>query len=88
MQIEIKEVNLGAISWTKGVDGLRKVPHVSIKYHAVRDGVESNLVIIEYTSSTLYQSEGFTRVLIRDKFYKHCAWIGVCLKVTYSTWTM
>lgn len=76
--IEINQDNLGTISWTEGVNGLRKVKHVGIKYHAVRDAVESKIVTVGYIPSSLNRSDSLTKVLIGEEFIKHRSWIGVC----------
>lgn len=76
---EIKQDNLGSISWTKGVNGLRNVKHVGIKYHAVRDAVESNIVRVEYVPSPENRSDSLTKVIIGDEFAKHRAWLGVTI---------
>lgn len=36
--------NLGAISWTNTVQGLRRVKHVALRYHYVRSIVEEKIV--------------------------------------------
>jgi len=75
--IDLKQDNLGTISWTEEVNGLRKVKHIGIKYHVVRDTVESKIINVGYTPSSLNRADGFTKVLIGDEFLKHRKWIGV-----------
>ena len=77
--IIIKQDNLGSISWTEGVNGLRKVKHVGIKYHYVRDSVERKIVQVGYTPSAENRSDSLTKVMIGEEFIKHRSWLGVCL---------
>lgn len=73
----IMQDNLGTISWTEGVNGLRKVKHVGIKYNYVRDAVDTNVCKVEYTPSAENRSDSLTKVLIGDEFFKHRKWLGV-----------
>ena len=69
--------NLGAISWSEGVQGLRSVKHVGMNYHNVRDMVDKKFVSIDYTPSTENRADCFTKVLIGDVFVQQRAWLGV-----------
>ena len=65
--ITVMQDNLGTISWTEGVNGLRKVKHVGIKYNYVRDAVDSNICNIQYTPSAENRSDSLTKVLIGEE---------------------
>lgn len=75
------------------MNALQKAKHVGIKYHTVRVAVQSILVSVKYTPSSLNQSDDFTKVPIVGEFLKHCAWIGVCfwlliqLRTCSGTWS-
>ena len=69
--------NLRAISWYEGVQGLRRVKHVGMNYHYVRDMVDKKFVSIDYTPSTENRADFFTKVLIGDIFIQQRAWLGV-----------
>ena len=73
----IKQDNLGSIKWTEEPNGLRKVKHVEIKYHVVKDAVLSKVVSVDYTPSANNRSDSLTKVLIGADFIKHRDWIGV-----------
>ena len=71
--------NLGSISWTEDTQGLRRVKHVGIKYHFVRDSIETKHVEIKYTPSHLNRSDSLTKVLIGNEFVQHRQWVGVII---------
>ena len=73
----VRQDNLGTISWTEGVSGLRRVKHVGIKYHAVRECVIEIEVQVYYTPSAENRADSLTKCLIGVYFYKHCSWMGV-----------
>ena len=70
--------NLGTISWTEEVQGLRNVKHVGIKYHYVREMVVNKAVEVIYTPSEKNCSDSFTKVLIGTTFQIHRGHLGVC----------
>lgn len=74
---QVLQDNLGSISWTEDINGLRKVKHVGIKYHFVRDCVESKIVKVGYTPSPDNRSDSLTKVVIGADFIKHRLWLGV-----------
>lgn len=63
--------NLGAISWTDHVQGLRKVKHVGIKYHYVREAVQHKHVCVKYTASSENRADSLTKGLIGEVFENH-----------------
>ena len=63
--------NLGSISWTEDVQGIRRVKHVGTKYHFVRDNIESKGVVVKYTPSHLNRSDSLTKVLISEDYSRH-----------------
>lgn len=72
----IYQDNLGAISWTTDVQGLRRVKHVGIKYHYVRGEVESNNVRVEYCESEKNKADSMTKALIGSTFKRHRTYLG------------
>ena len=52
---------LGAICWTNEVQGLRKVKHIGIRYHNLRDAVDSKTVRVQYIASTENKADGLTK---------------------------
>lgn len=75
---KMRQDNLGTISWTEDINGLRKVKHVGIKYHYDRESVDSKVVEVGYTPSSENRSDSLTKVLIGAEFEKHRS----CLSVT------
>lgn len=43
--------NLGTISWTEEVQGLRKAKHIGIKYHYVKESVQNGKIEVQYIPS-------------------------------------
>lgn len=64
----VHQDNLGAIYWTNEVQGLRKVKHIGIRYHYVRDAVEEKSVEVKYTPSNENKADGLTKVLVSSSF--------------------
>ena len=50
--------NLGAISSTNKVQGLRKVKHIVIRYHNLRDAVELKVLQAHYVATTGNVAQG------------------------------
>lgn len=73
----IYQDNLGAISWTEHVQGLRKVKHVGIKYHYVRESVDAKHVTVQYTPSADNRADSLTKGLIGETFENHRRWLSV-----------
>ena len=53
--------NLGAIAWTQEVQGLRKVKHVRLRYHFVKEAVSRRDVEVLYTPSLDNKADTFTK---------------------------
>lgn len=64
----VHQDNLGTISWTNEVQGLRKVKHIGIRYHYVRDAVDARAIEVEYVPSTENKADGLTKVLVTSPF--------------------
>ena len=71
--------NLGAISWTQDVQGLRRVKHVGIKYHYVRDSIENKDAEVKFTPSNQNHSDSLTKTLIGEECYRHRTSLGVTI---------
>lgn len=73
----VNQDNLGTISWTEEVQGLRNVKHMGIKYHYVRELVSKKRIIVNYTPSKDNRADSLTKVLIGDSFLVHRSLLGV-----------
>lgn len=62
--------NLGAISWTKEIKGFLNVKNIGIRYHYVRDGVDSMTVEVQYTSDIENKVDGLMKSLVTTTFKK------------------
>lgn len=69
--------NLGAISWMDHVLGRRKVKHVGIKYHYVRQSVAERLTTVVHMPLSDNRADSLSNGLIRDTFESHCNWLSV-----------
>lgn len=65
---EVNQDNLCSIPWTNAVHRIRKVKHISIKYHTVREAVLDQTVALEYEESAKNRPKPFTKALIGDQF--------------------
>ena len=72
----IYQDNLGTIRWTEDVQGLRKVKHIGIRYHFVRDAVEDKDVTVVYTESAKNRADSLTKILPGEPFGIHRRWLG------------
>ena len=64
----VHQDNLGTITWTNEVQGLRKVKHIGIRYHYVRDAVDSKSIQVQYIPSAENKADGLTKVLVMSAF--------------------
>ena len=64
----VHQDNLGTISWTTEIQGLRKVKHIGIRYHYVRDAVDEKAIEVEYVPSSENKADGLTKVLVTSAF--------------------
>ena len=69
--------NLETISWTEGVQGLRKVKHVGIKYHYVRSKVYNATVKVLYKTSEDNKADSLTKILGEQMFETHRDKLGI-----------
>lgn len=67
----IMQDNLGAISWTEDVQGLRRVKHVGLRYHFVRDMVSNGKVEIVYTPTDQNRADAMTKILGKEMHSIH-----------------
>ena len=80
----IYEDNQGAISMAKNPVFHKRMKHVQIRYHFVREAVEQGTITLEYcrilpSSTAVYDmlADSFTKALARDQFEKLRAGIGL-----------
>lgn len=69
--------NLGTISWTTEVQGLRKVKHVGIRYSYVREAVDNQLVNVLYTPSIKNKADSLTKALVGPTYEEHRTMLSV-----------
>lgn len=55
--------NLGTITWTQDVQGLRRVKHVGLRYHFVREMVDNMAIKVVYVPSDKNKADSLTKVL-------------------------
>lgn len=55
--------NLGTITWTQDVQGLRRVKHVGLRYHFVREMVDNMDIKVIYTPSDKNKADSLTKIL-------------------------
>lgn len=66
----ILQENLGSVSWTSQVKGLRNVKHVNVKYHYVRGSLEQNRSEVCYTPMAENLADPLAKVLVGQTFEK------------------
>ena len=64
----VHQDNLGTISWTTEIQVIRKVKHIGIRYHYVRDAVDEKAIEVEYVPSSENKADGLTKVLVTSAF--------------------
>lgn len=67
---QVLQDKLGSMSCTEEFNALRKVKHVDMKYHFVRENVDSKAISIVITNLYDNTSNIITKVLIRSQFQK------------------
>lgn len=73
----IYQDNLGAISWTRNVEGLRRVKHVGIKYNYVKEAVQEGSIVILYVTSESNQADVLTKANVGSTFAQQRDWLQV-----------
>ena len=66
----VQQDNLGAICWTNAVQGLRKVKHIGIRYHFVRNAVATKTKRVQYIAYTENKTDSLMKVLVIEDFEK------------------
>lgn len=62
---------LGSISWTKKVQGLRKVKRIGMKYRFVPESAEQRTITVLYTPSSTNRADSPVKTLIGKTFWLH-----------------
>lgn len=73
----IYQDNLGAITWKNHVQGLRKVKHVSLRYHYVRSVAEDGTIKVLYVPSTNNHAASLAKILSKDMHVVQFRLLGV-----------
>jgi len=74
---QILQDNLGAISWTQEVQGLRKVKHVGIRYNYVKEAVQTMQVEVKHIPSSENRADSLTKALVGSSFVQHREYLNV-----------
>ena len=64
----IMEDNQGAIAVAHNPVNHKRTKHIDIKYHYVRDAVESGMIELRYCRSSDIVADALTKALVRDQF--------------------
>ena len=62
---------------TENFEFHRRMKHVDIKYHWVRQAIEDELIQMKYISTTLMAADGLTKPLGPQKFNRFLTLIGM-----------
>jgi hypothetical protein len=69
--------NQGAIALTTLGSQNRRTRHINVRYHFIRDCVESGTIAPHYTPTIDMLADGFTKALDRQKFSIFVSSIGI-----------
>lgn len=64
--------NQSAIHVSKNPEQHRKLKHIDLKYHFIRDKVRKQIVVLRYICTDRQLADIFTKCLNREKFKKFC----------------
>lgn len=64
--------NQSAIYVSKNPEQHRKLKHIDLKYHFIRDKVRKQIVVLRYICTDRQLADIFTKCLNREKFKKFC----------------
>lgn len=67
----IHQDNFGSIRWTEDLQGLRKVKHVGLRYHYLRQYVPDGSIKVAYTSADKNRDESLTKSLVKERHSVH-----------------
>jgi hypothetical protein len=69
--------NQGAIALATLGSQNRRTRHINVRYHYIRDCVESGTIAPHYTPTNDMLADGFTKALDRQKFSTFVSSIGI-----------
>jgi hypothetical protein len=69
--------NQGAIALATLGSQNRRTRHINVRYHFIRDCVESGTIAPYYTPTSDMLADGFTKALDRQKFSTFVSSIGI-----------
>ena len=69
--------NQGAIALAILRSQNRRTRHINVRYHYIRDCVESGIIAPHYTPTSDMLADGFTKALDRQKFSTFVSSIGM-----------
>jgi hypothetical protein len=69
--------NQGAIALVTLGSQNRRTRHINVRYHYIRDYIESGTIASHYTSTSEMLADGFTKALDRLKFVTFVSFIGM-----------
>lgn len=68
--------NLGCMTWTDSIQGLRYVKKVGIRYQFVQDRLNRKVIRVEYISSESNKADSLTKILGRVLHPIHMKYLG------------
>jgi hypothetical protein len=69
--------NQGAIALAILGSQNRRTRHINVRYHFIRDSIESGIITPHYTPTSDMLADGFTKALDRLKFATFVSSIGI-----------
>lgn len=69
---------MSAIKLIKNPEFHQRTKHIDIRYHHIREKVDSGEIIIEYIPSEKPNADIFTKALPRERFLKMRNAVNVC----------
>jgi hypothetical protein len=69
--------NQGAIALATLGSQNRRTRHINVRYHYIRDCIESGTIAPHYTPTSDMLADGFTKALDRQKFSTFVSSIGI-----------
>ena len=75
--IVIHEDNQGAIAMAKNPVGHARTKHIDIRYHFVREGVQSGVIVLKYVATDEMIADILTKPLPKHRFEKLVTELGM-----------
>ena len=69
--IRVHEDNKGAIEMVENRLSSRRIRHIDVKHHMVRDAVDGGIIRVEYVKSREQHADELTKAVDAKSFEKH-----------------